>query len=105
MSLEDFYGKRYGAGFWAPWHQTRFEKEQQGEAVSSTGFQRAMTPMTNTINELKKNASTAGQLDIIATSEMMYNIMNELNTEGYTDALIESEAMEDFLNSLDRKKF
>lgn len=109
MSLDDFYSKRYGAGFWAPWHQTRFEKEQQGEVVSSTGFQRAMTPMTNTINELKKNASTAGQLDIIATSEMMYNIMNELNTEGgdvtYTQALIESEAMEDFLNGLDRKKF
>ena len=65
MSLEDFYSKRYGAGFWAPWHQTRFEKEQQGEVV--TGFQRAMTPMTNAINELKKNASTSGQLDIIAT--------------------------------------
>lgn len=68
-----------------------------------------MTPMTNTINELKKNASTAGQLDVIATAEMMYNIMNELNTEGgdvtYTQALIESEAMEDFLNGLDRSKF
>lgn len=37
--------------------------------------------MTNTINTLKQNATTAGQLDIVATAEMMYNIMNELNTQ------------------------
>lgn len=105
MTLDEFYNKKYGAGFWAPWKKTGFELEQEGNAVATTGYTRAYTPMTTTINSLKEDASTASQLDTIATAEFMYDVMYELNTEGYTDALINSGVMEDFLNSLDRKNF
>lgn len=114
MTLEEFYGKKYGAGFWDPSQPTWFQEAQQGDVVETTGYAKALTPMTQSINTLKENAWTSSEREVIATAEMMYDIMYELNTEGaqwvdwfttYTDALIKSGVVEDFLNSLDRKKF
>lgn len=105
MTLDDFYSKKYGAGFWDPTQQTWFQREQEGDVVETIGYKRAYTPMTNAINELKSSAWTAGEREVVATAEFMYDVMYELNTEGYTEALIESGAMEDFLNALDRSHF
>lgn len=82
MSLDDFYSKKYGAGFWDPTQPTRFQDQQASDVVETKGYARALTPMTEYVNTLKENASTSSQLEVIATAEMMYDIMYELNTDG-----------------------
>lgn len=82
MTLDEFYGKKYGAGFWDPSQPTWFQDAQQGDVVETTGYAKALTPMTQSINTLKENASTSSEREVIATAEMMYDIMYELNTEG-----------------------
>ena len=101
MSLEDFYGKKYGAGFWAPWHQTWFEEDQQWDVVGNT-WPEATKKMTQLYDDLIENAGTQGTRDVLATAQSMYETIASLRDDGSLEELINAEVFQDAL--LDWKK-
>ena len=74
MSLEDFYSKKYGAGFWDPTQPTWFQKEQDQVVDTTT----SLNAMNDLYGELITNATTEGARTTLATAQVMYNTLADL---------------------------